>query len=301
MEISQQVPLAPFTTFKVGGPAAWYCSPTNEEELQEAFLFASSHKLPLFCLGGGSNVLAHDSGFPGLVIHLAALEWIQVESNHLHCGAGAAMSAVTRAATDNGLSGLEFAGGLPGSIGGAAFMNARAYGSSMEGILESVKIMDRSGNTRTLFGQEMEYSYKQSRLMESEETAFEITLKLTRGDKERIKSETMMNREKRITMGQFRFPNAGCVFKNNYYMGVPSGKLIDECGLLGLREGGAAVFESHGNFIVNLGNATAADIRKLIEKIRSTVLKKKGVLLEEEIRYLGFPETGNQDGNQPPE
>ena len=301
MEFRKQVILAPFTTFKIGGPAAWFYTPSDGQELAKALRFAKEQSIPFFCLGGGSNVLIHDSGFDGLVIHLTAMNSIRREGEELICGAGAPVTSVTRTAAENGLSGMEFAGGLPGSIGGAAYMNARAYGSSMEDILHSVKAVSRDGKIITIKAEEMDYGYKKSRLMESGETAFEIRLHLESGDRDTIAAETARNREKRVSMGQFSFPNAGCIFKNDYSTGIPSGKLIDQCGLLGTRLGGAAVFEKHGNFIINRDNASAEEIRDLIEKIRKTVLTEKGIRLEEEIRYLGFPETGNPAENRTPE
>lgn len=291
MEFLPDYPLAPWTTFKVGGPARWYCRPASREELAEAFAFAAREDLPCFCMGRGSNLLVHDDGWPGLVIHLAGLDQVRQEGERFVCGAGAAVTAVTDSAVRAGLSGLEFAGGLPGSIGGAVFMNARAYGGELSGIVERVLVMDPAGAVRTLDNREMEYGYKHSRLMTRPETAFEVVLRLTPGDPEEIRRRTEENREKRVAMGQFTFPNAGCVFKNDYTTGIPSGKLIDECGLLGRRVGDAEVFPKHGNFIINRGRASAVEIRALIEEVRETVLRMRGIRLEEELRYLGFPET----------
>ena len=288
MKIKENVILAPFTTFKVGGPADFYCRPENYEEIREAILFAKDNGLKTFKLGGGSNVLISENGFRGLVIHLASFDKIKIEDCKIITGPSLAVDTLAEKAAINSLSGLEFAGGLPGSIGGAVYMNARAYGDSFENIVESLGIIKSDGNLKELSVEELNYSYKSSSLMNTDNIIIKIVLKLKPGLKKDILNKTQTNKEKRINNGQFIFPNAGCVFKNNYDIGIPSGKIIDELGLRGTSIGGAMVFEKHGNFIVNKGNATADDIRELVEFVKKTVLEKKSITLEEEIRYVGF-------------
>jgi len=287
MQIQEYVPLAKYTTFKAGGSARYYCRPENSADVQEAVLYANEHSLEIFRMGGGSNVLVSDKGFEGLVIHMAGLKTFRFEDTRLITGPGIAVDKLANLAAGQGLAGLAFAGGLPGSIGGAVYMNARAYGASFSDVVSAVEIVDEQGKSKTLPAGELDYKYKYSKLMDSHDTIVSITLQLISGDRDNITRATKENHDKRVQMGQFYFPNAGCVFKNDYSVGIPTGKIIDELGLLSHSVGDACIFENHGNFIVNKGKATASDIRKLIDYIKKTVLEKKSIQLEEEIRYLG--------------
>jgi len=320
MQIQENIPLAPFTTFRIGGSARWYCAPKTPDALAEALAWARERALPYFVLGRGSNVLVADAGYSGLVIHtldMNEIEWgsvprperygdaakqetrreVRKEARNeagrsIRCGAGCSTAALASEAAERGLSGLEFAGGLPGSIGGAAVMNARAYGGELADVFAEAELIAPNGEIARRGLDEMHYAYKYSALLESGEIASAITLALTpaRDADERaaIRRRTEENRAKRTAMGQFRWPNAGCVFKNDYNIGIPSGRLIDEAGLKGIRAGGAAVLEEHANFIVNRDNARASDVRELIERIKKIIFEKHGIMLEEEIRYLGF-------------
>lgn len=288
--IEENIPLAPLTTFKVGGPARWFAAPADAGQLREALEFARNRAVPCFVLGGGSNLLVHDDGFAGLVIHTGKLDSIRFHGTTVHCGCGCRVVELTNRAAEAGLGGLEFAGGLPGSVGGAVFMNARAYGGSFEDLVLQVSAVDKNGDPCTYTNDEMQFSYKHSLLMENGSIAFEAVLQLTPGDPDEIRNRTMEHLHKRADMGQFRHPNAGCIFKNNRTIGTPTGKLIDELGLLGLTVGEAQVFPAHGNFIINRGNASASDIARLINLVKEEVCKRTGHTLEEEVRYLGFPD-----------
>jgi len=288
MKIMENVPLAPFTTFKVGGSSRFYCKPTNIEEVKQALLFVQNHNIPFFSMGGGSNLLVNDTGYKGLVLHLTEFNHINFTGEEAHAESGVAAAALARKAAEAGLSGLEFAGGLPGSLGGAVYMNARAYGGSFQDVVTSVTVVTRDGIEKNIPAIDLNFSYKYSSLMDSGDLLISVHLQLTSGDRESIIATTEKNLHKRKDMGQFTFPNAGCVFKNDYELGIPSGKVIDELGLLGKQMGGAAVYEKHGNFIINRDNASAADVKALIDFIKQTALEKRNIRLEEEIRYLGF-------------
>lgn len=303
MELLENVPLAPLTTFKLGGPARWYCPARSAADVTDALAFARQEGLPWFVLGRGSNVLVADAGYQGLVLHLsglATLDWTAAGGTAfstdgrrlIRCGAGLAIATLASAAAEQGLAGLEFAGGLPGSVGGAAFMNARAYGSELADCLDSLEVITPTGERASRSKEELRYTYKHSALMESGEIILELRLLLRaatdEADRKRISETTAANRNKRVEMGQFVHPNAGCIFKNDYSLGIPSGRLIDECGLRGYRIGGSAVFERHANFIVNTGSASAAEVRQLIRHVQQVVFEKRGIKLEEEVRYLGF-------------
>jgi len=303
MTLLENVPLAPLTTFRIGGPARWYCPARSAEDVADALAFARKQGLPWFVLGRGSNVLVADRGYHGIVLHLAGLETLDwtaaggtapgADGRRLvRCGAGLAIAALASSAAEQGLSGLEFAGGLPGSVGGAAFMNARAYGGEMADIVQSVDVLTPAGELARRSRQDLGYAYKHSALMESGEIILGLELLLTPAHddaaRRQISETTAANRSKRVEMGQFVHPNAGCIFKNDYSCGIPSGRLIDECGLRGYTIGGSAVFDRHANFVVNTGSASAEDVRRLIRHIQQVVFEKRGIRLEEEVRYLGF-------------
>ncbi|MDR2733670.1 MAG: UDP-N-acetylmuramate dehydrogenase [Spirochaetota bacterium] len=302
MEIQESVPLAPYTTFRIGGNARWYCAPQTSHEICAALAWARERALPWFALGRGSNLLVADAGYPGLIIHTLGMHSIAWEGAAcaalpeqacvVRCGAGCATAVLADEAAGRGLSGLEFAGGLPGSIGGASCMNARAYGSEIADIFIEAEVVTPGGEIMRRTRADMRYAYKHSALMESGEIACSVTLALLcardEAEREMIRARTEENRTKRVTMGQFRRPSAGCVFKNDYALGIPSGKLIDDAGLKGMRAGCAEVSSEHANFIVNHGDARAADVRELIARIKDIINEKYGVMLEEEITYLGF-------------
>jgi len=312
MTLLENIPLAPWTTFKLGGPARWYCPAEKPDDILEALAFAREHTIPWFILGRGSNVLVSDHGYNGLVIHLAGLESVDWDCSggtdlesparqRVRCGAGLAIAALAASAADRGLSGLEFAGGLPGSVGGAVYMNARAYGSEMADIVAGLQVITPDGVLAARTIQDLEYSYKHSALMTNREIVVSVDLDLgVAADPDQragIIALTAENREKRVAMGQFTYPNAGCIFKNDYDCGIPSGRLIDECGLRGFSIGGASVFENHANFLVNTGSATAEEVRQLIRHVQRVVREKRGIQLEEEVQYLGFDDGSGPDSS----
>ena len=297
-------PLKPLTAYKIGGPAEALFCPKNEDHLKEALIFLSKNKIPALLIGGGTNILVSDKGFRGVLISLKHLNKIEVigESNDkvfIRAGAGVLTDNLTKWAVENSLSGLECFGGLPGSVGGAVFMNARCYDVSISDRLKSVKYI-LADDEKTEFA-EYEYNpsdwdYKVSPFQQSP-VSTEITknrkivlsavFTLTHGIKEEIAAKTEEKVQDRISKGHFKAPSAGSTFKNNRTFGQPSGKLIEDAGLKGLYEGGAQVAPWHGNFIINKHNASASDVRRLIEQIQKTVKDKTDFLLEPEVIFAG--------------
>ena len=285
--IQQNVSLQEYTTFKIGGNAQYFAEPANLSEIKEVLAFAAEHGLSVRILGGGANTLVSDEGCKGLVLRTSQLNHIRAEGEHIIAECGLSVDQLCDFAAEQGLSGTEFAAGLPGSIGGAVYMNARCYGSEFADIVESVRYMRLDQNTvQTLQHDEIGYAYKHSCFMEmSDILILDVTFRLHKGDIAAIRAQSQANRDDRQSKGQYDYPSAGCIFKNNYEIGIPAGKLIENAGLKGVNVGGAKVYNRHANFIVNEGNATAADVRQLIRKIQQT-LDGQGYHLEPEVRIL---------------
>lgn len=289
-KIRQNVLLAPYTTFRIGGAALFFVEPENLCEYKSAILWATEKTLPFFVLGGGANILIHDKGYRGLVIGTKRLNSLKVHNTTIWVECGVEMDALVEASLEKSLSGLEFAAGLPGTVGGALFMNARAYGGAFSGIVQEVcalKVERQQVIERVLQKGELELSYKKSLFQKRDHYAYSALLRLQKGGPDEIRSKIEGNRKKRRELGQYSLPNAGCIFKNNYDTGKPTGKIIEELGLKGERIGDAEVYSRHANFIVNRGNALASDVYALIRKIEASVYAKTGLRLEREITLLG--------------
>ncbi len=286
--------LAPYTAFKIGGPARYYIEPVNLPEFKEAILWALKENISHFILGGGSNILIHDSGFNGLVINTKNLNRLRVSGRSVTAECGVIIDTLVDMSLEEELSGVEFAAGLPGTVGGALFMNARAYESEFSHIVEKVHAVKTENFSLTdieLVGEELGFSYKQSIFQKKSIYILKVEFILSRGHREKITSKIEENREKRRKMGQYLFPNAGCIFKNDYSIGDPTGKIIEEAGLKGKRIGNAEVYTKHANFIINRGNASAADVYRLIQMIELEVKEQKGINLKREIKLIGnWPE-----------
>ena len=288
--IQHSVSLAPYTTFRIGGPATYFIQPVSIEEFGVALEWTLGKKIPFFVLGGGANILVHDRGFDGLVIHTGKLTGIAVEKQSIHAECGLAVDRLVDTAMDYGLSGLEFAAGLPGTVGGALFMNARAYEGEFSAIVSSVQALQIRGkraHKTILKRDDLEFSYKQSVFQGKEYYVYSVHLLLASVDINRIQLKSEQIRQKRREAGQFVFPNAGCIFKNNYIVGIPTGRIIDELGLKATRIGDAEVYRKHGNFIINRGSATAEDVHRLIQLLESRLEEHLGVRMEREINLIG--------------
>ena len=280
-------PLARHTTWRIGGPARWFCRVRTEAALARVLEGASAEGAPVALLGMGSNVLAADAGFPGYVVRLegAFLE-VRVEGPEIHAGGGAALGGVCAAAARAGLSGLEPVSGIPSSIGGAVRINAGAYGGEIFDVLVSARLVGRSGAARTAAAAEIAHGYRWTSLIESKEIVAWARLRLTPAPREEIEAKTKAVSDKRRGALPAE-PNAGSVFKNP--PGEFAGRLLEACGLKGVRIGGAEVSERHANVIVNRGGATAADVLGLMERMREAVEKRFGITLSPEVEMLGTP------------
>ncbi|OGF74591.1 UDP-N-acetylenolpyruvoylglucosamine reductase [Candidatus Giovannonibacteria bacterium RIFCSPHIGHO2_02_FULL_46_20] len=303
LNIREHISLRPYTVFKIGGPALYFCEIQNVEELQEATRWAEARTMPFVILGAGSNVLISDEGYSGLVIRLLMRDIEQRSDDVLHVAAGASMAAVAHFATTCGLGGFEWAIGIPGTVGGSIFGNAGCYGGEMKDVVERVNIFDaskainyppererleRAGKLPTT---NCLFSYRYSIFKKHPEWIIvSATLKLVSRDP--IESAALMREygKKRATAQDIGSPCAGCIFKNftpsDGGAKISAGQLIDAAGLKGTKVGGAMVSFKHGNFIINTGNATAEDVKQLIVLIKEKIKAVHGAELEEEIRIL---------------
>lgn len=280
-------PLAHECTFRIGGPAAYFCAPASSAALKASLQQVRMLHLPFFILGGGSNVLFADAGFPGVVLSTRNLEGIRRTKTGAAVGAGVATDALTAFTTAEGLSGFEWACGLPGTVGGGVFMNAKCYGAAFSEMVVAVTAIDPEGREVTVPAADCGFAYKDSVFQHNGFVLTEVELKLTPGDPQAIRAAGEANRQDRIRKGQFDYPSAGCAFKNAYAINAPAGKLVEGCGLKGREAGGAAIFERHANFIVNKANAKASDVVALVELVKQSVWEKYQFRLEEEIRIVG--------------
>lgn len=279
--------LAEECSYRIGGPARYFARPETVGALRDLWQAAKKLDVPVFILGGGSNVLFQDQGFPGLILSLRKLDSLApLAGNLFRVGAGVHNSVLTAHALEHALTGFEWASGLPGTVGGGIYMNAKCYGRSFSEMVESVSALTSDGEIKTLSQAECGFAYKQSVFQSRAWIITEASLRLAPGEISSIRQATQANQEDRVRKGHFAHPSAGCVFKNDYSVCIPSGRLIEECGLKGLRIGDAQIFEQHANFIVNRGQARARDVLALMDKIRRTVWEKKRVKLEEEIRVV---------------
>lgn len=299
-------PLKEHSGFKIGGCAEIFFTPFTENELKEGLILFKSRNIPLSVIGGATNLLIADTGIKGIVLKLEHFNKIEVlsqtgEDVFVRAGAGIPTSRLTKWAAENGFSGVEEFGGLPGTLGGAAFMNARCYDKSVSDILFSAKTVHFSSASSVKFEEytpvPTEWDYKISPFQKNADGVtvlperrliLSLTIKLKPGNKAEIAEKTRQKTEDRIKKGHFKKPSAGSVFKNSKKIGIPSGKIIDEAGLKGISIGKAQIAPWHGNFIINNGEAKAEDVRKLIEKIQKIIAEKHGFLLEPEIIFAGF-------------
>ena len=274
------------TTFKIGGPADYFLMPDKGEDVGRVIKICKEKEIPYFILGNGSNLLVGDGGYRGAVIQIYRnMSSVTVEGNEITAQAGALLSAVAAAAKNASLTGFEFAGGIPGTIGGAVVMNAGAYGGEMKDVLTEVTVMNAEGDILTLPTEELELGYRTSIIKTAGYIVLEAKIRLKEGDPEVIR-ETMKDLTiRRTTKQPLEYPSAGSTFKRPE--GYFAGKLIMDSGLAGYQVGGAQVSEKHCGFVINAGDATARDVRTLMDNVRDIVYKKYGVTLEPEVKFLG--------------
>lgn len=278
-------PMKNHTYFKVGGPADILVNPENISEVQAIIKICKENGINYYLLGNGSNLLIKDGGIRGVVIKLSKLNKIEVQENKIMAQSGATLYEVAQVALAQGLKGMEFASGIPGSIGGAAAMNAGAYDGEMSMVMESMLAIDGNGELLTLTKEEMELSYRSSAILKYGYTVVSVTLSLQVGDVEVIKARMDTLAKRRSDKQPLEYPSAGSTFKRPE--GHFAGKLIEDCGLKGTCVGDAQVSEKHSGFIINRKNASAKDILDLILLVQKEVEEKFGVKLYTEVKILG--------------
>ncbi len=280
-------PLAAHTTFRVGGPADLYAVPHDEEDLIRLIGAANEEGIPRFVLGGGANILVSDRGIRGLVIDMREFSTTGHTGTLLTAGSGAAMSDVSAYAADHELAGLDFIYAMPGSVGGAVWMNARCYDGEIFPVLHSVEVVTARGVRATYEPRPEEFAYKRSPFMANSSIMTRVCFSLDHGNAEILWEKMREHERDRWSKGHFAAPCAGSIFKNNRAFGRPSGAIIDSVGLRGYAVGGAKVSDQHANIVINADGATAADIRAVIEHVHDSVLERLGLDLEREVIYVG--------------
>ena len=279
--------MGPHTTFQAGGPADIYARPANERDIKEILRFAHRENLPWFVLGGGSNILVSDRGIRGLVIDTTALRTCSPAGTGLTVGAGMPMSDASACAADNGMGGLDFVYSMPGTVGGAVWMNARCYDGEIFDVLESVTFVEPDGRPAHYVPRAADFGYKRSPFMNRPGVMTSVSFSLRPADSALLWEKMRAHEADRRSKGHFSAPCAGSIFKNNRAFGGPSGAIIDSLGLRGFRIGDAKVSDLHANIVVNAGSATATEIRAVIEHVRREVKRRLGFDLEREVIYVG--------------
>ena len=279
-------PMSRHTTFRVGGPADFFVTPKAKEEVRDVIRICKEAGMPYYIIGNGSNLLVSDAGYRGVIVQICKeMNEVKVEGDLVKAQAGALLSGIAAKALGAELSGFEFASGIPGTIGGACVMNAGAYGGEMKDVLESVTVLTGEGKIIELGRNELELGYRTSVIAKKGYIVLGAVLKLERGDGEKIKTYMDELKEKRVTKQPLEYPSAGSTFKRPE--GYFAGKLIQDSGLKGFTIGGAQVSEKHSGFVINKGNATAADVMELIRQVTAKVKEDTGVTMEPEVKQIG--------------
>ncbi len=284
-EYLENEPLCRHTSFKIGGDAELFVTVFNSEQLKAVVDTCKENDIPLFILGKGSNLLISDNGLKGVVLTLGGeFRNISVKENTITCGAGVNLAKLCTFAMNRSLKGLEFAFGIPGSVGGAVFMNAGAYGGEMKDVVTSVTYLSKDSKVLTLDSSQLDFSYRHSVFKDNGGIVLSATIQLQRGKQDEIKAlmDDIMNRRK--SKQPLEYPSAGSVFKRP--QGNFAGTLIEQCGLKGKTIGGAQVSEKHAGFIINIGGATCEDVLNLVRFIQDTVKEETGYFLEREIIHI---------------
>lgn len=279
-------PLAKYTTWKIGGPASFFISPESETQLQVVLQTLHELDIPWFILGKGSNLLIKDTGFSGAVIKLGkAFDTFRVEGQTVYAKGGCSLVKLSLQVSKLGLSGLEFIGGVPGTVGGGICMNAGAHGSDMSHILKEVRVMKENGEIITLQKEDLHFSYRNSMLFQTKWIVLEAAFSMKAGDKTIISKKQAELKEYRMRTQPLKEKSCGSVFTNP--LPNHAGQLIESCGLKGYRIGGAMISDKHANFIVNVENASAEDVLALIQKAQETIKEQYGIDLHPEVKVIG--------------
>ncbi len=290
--LEKDKPLAPLTSYNTGGPARFFVSAESAEDVALAVATAQRGGMRWVVIGGGSNILVSDAGYDGLVIHVVVRGLAVEDETTVRAGAGEPLQALVDFATDNSLSGMEFAAGIWGTVGGAVYGNAGAYGGDMAGVLQKLTLVDGEGSIREVEAEYCRFGYRDSYLKKTGEIVINTWVSLKKGDPNLIRArvaEILHSRDgKHPTTGH----SAGCFFKNipdpsQPFGKLPAGKLLEEIGAKGMQVGGACVYDKHANIIVNAGGASSKDIRRLADILKKKVRDRFGVTLEEEVIQIG--------------
>ncbi len=280
-------PLAKHTTFKIGGPADALVLPSTTQQIQQIILACTESKTPLRFMGLGSNILASDAGVRGVIVKFAEnFSSVIISGTTILAQAGASNEEVAKAAQSAGLAGYEFASGIPGSIGGAAIMNAGAYDGEFSNVAVELTCLSPEGKIEKVSAEQASWSYRHSMMMDKNYVVLEAKLQLHPGNKEEIQARMDELRQARESKQPLEMPSAGSTFKRPE--GYFAGKLIQDCGLKGYSVGGAQVSTKHSGFVVNTGGASAADVIQLIQDVHDCIFEKEGVHMEPEVRMWGF-------------
>lgn len=284
-EYSTTAKLSDYTSFKIGGKADVMVFPDTYEKIKSVVSFANEQRLPVFVLGKGSNLLVNDNGVNGIVINTCKFDKIElVDETTIVCQSGVSLMRLCRFALENSLTGLEFAFGIPGTAGGAVYMNAGAYGGVMKDVLVKCEHLDAKGESGSFEGGSLELGYRKSVYSDKDYLVTSLTLKLQKGDKEEIKAKMDDLMSRRKDKQPLEYPSAGSTFKRPE--GYFAGALIEQCGLKGFTVGGAQVSEKHAGFVINVGGATAKDVNELIAHCQKVVYDNTGVTLEPEVKMI---------------
>ncbi|MDZ7671652.1 MAG: UDP-N-acetylmuramate dehydrogenase [Halanaerobiales bacterium] len=283
--VKENVPLKKYTTFEVGGPADLFLVPKNSKALKKLTKIIKTNNLNYFVLGKGSNIIVGDKGYRGIIIYTGQLNNIEVFDNKIVAQSGATLKKLSDTALENSLTGIEFACGIPGSLGGAVFMNAGAYGGEMNNIIKTATAVNNNGQEITFKNEELNLSYRNSIFQDNNYIILKAVIQLKKGNQQEIKKQIDTLNKKREQKQPLEYPSAGSSFKRpeGYY----TGPLIEKANMKGYQIGGAQVSKKHAGFIINKDNATAEDIVNLIKKIQEEVYKISGVELEPEPKFLG--------------
>lgn len=284
--VQTDVPMSKYTTWKIGGRADYMACPADEEELSALLELLAVENMPWLVIGSGSNILVGDKGVRGVVIRLGdKFSFTEWREQSVTAGAGKTLPQLALEAAERSLAGLEFAAGIPGSLGGAVRMNAGAYGSAIGEFITKIEVMDYFGQVRTLNASEITFAYRNSSLFDVEAVVYRVSLALFAGSRERSLDEIQRLLQLRSLNQPLEFPSCGSVFRNP--PNDHAGRLIELANLRGLQIGGAAVSKKHGNFIINLGGARAKDVKAIIDEVQQRVYDYSGIRLETEVRMVG--------------
>ena len=285
-QVLKDEPMSRHTTFRVGGPSDYFVVPRSTREIRDTIAICRQEGVPYYILGNGSNLLVGDKGYRGVVIQIYKnLNQIRTEGNLIYAQAGALLSKVAAEALEHSLKGLEFASGIPGTLGGAVMMNAGAYGGEMKQVIERAVVLTQDGEIKPLSLEELELGYRTSIIARENYVVLEAIIRLEKGDAEEIRSYMEELKNKRVTKQPLEYPSAGSTFKRPE--GFFAGKLIEDAGLRGFQVGNAQVSEKHCGFVINKGGATAAEIVSLMEQVADKVEANAGVRLEPEVKRIG--------------